>query len=552
MHSDISYNAAIYLRLSKEDGDVTEGGKLFSNSIANQEELVRDYLKSHADIRVHSVYKDDGYSGVNFDRPDFQKMMEDIKSGAVNCVIVKDLSRFGRNYIESGRYIEKIFPMLGVRFIAVTDHYDSMEDNAGSEMIIPFKNLINDAYCRDISIKVRSHLDMKRKNGEYIGAFVAYGYEKDPEDKNRLVIDEYAAGVVRDIFGMKLKGMSQHSIAKKLNSDGILSPLEYMRSRGIPLDTPFRSRAKAKWSHSAVLRILKNEMYTGVLLQGKTGTPNYKIKKRMEKPEDAWVRIEDAFEPIVSDEDFRLVQELLQRDTRIPPKGEKLYPYSGTVFCADCGAPMVRKAVSSGGKRYVYYICSEYKRDKDRCGSHRITEGALDDAVLTAVQEHIGGVLVLEDALRLMENAPEMAADVRKFKERIDLKTQEVEKIKQRKLRLYEDLKDGLLSQDDYEMLREQYTEQISEGEAAVHGFEAEMQKAAENRTEQNEWINVFKENEGSEKLSRHDVVHMIERIEVADAKHINVRFRFNTEYNRLEELIGNVLDEERERKEAI
>ena len=227
MSKNKSYNAAVYLRLSKEDGDVTEGGKTVSNSIANQEELVRDYLKSQADIRVYSVYKDDGYSGVNFDRPMFQKMLEDIKSGAVNCVIVKDLSRFGRNYIESGRYIEKIFPMLGVRFIAVNDHYDSLSEDTGADMIIPFKNLINDAYCRDISIKVRSHLDMKRKNGEYIGAFVAYGYRKDPEDKNRLIIDDYAAGVVRDIFDMKKKGMSHYSIARKLNDDGILSPLEY-------------------------------------------------------------------------------------------------------------------------------------------------------------------------------------------------------------------------------------------------------------------------------------------------------------------------------------
>ena len=158
MSKNKSYNAAVYLRLSKEDGDVTEGSKTVSNSIVNQEELVRDYLKSQADIRVYSVYKDDGYSGVNFDRPMFQKMLEDIKSGVVNCVIVKDLSRFGRNYIESGRYIEKIFPMLGVRFIAVNDHYDSLSEDTGADMIIPFKNLINDAYCRDISIKVRSHL----------------------------------------------------------------------------------------------------------------------------------------------------------------------------------------------------------------------------------------------------------------------------------------------------------------------------------------------------------------------------------------------------------
>ena len=174
-----TYQAAVYLRLSREDGDVADGGKQVSNSIANQKELVMDFLKSHPEIKVASVYADDGFSGVNFERPQFQRMLSDIREGRIDCVIVKDLSRFGRNYIESGRYIEKIFPMLGIRFIAVTDGYDSIHEDMGNDMIIPFKNLINDAYCRDISIKIRSHREIKRRNGEYIGAFAAYGCRKD-------------------------------------------------------------------------------------------------------------------------------------------------------------------------------------------------------------------------------------------------------------------------------------------------------------------------------------------------------------------------------------
>lgn len=545
MGKEVKYNAAIYLRLSKEDGDVAEGGKLVSNSIANQEELVRDYLKSHDDIRVHSIYKDDGYSGVNFERPQFQRMLSDIKAGSVNCVIVKDLSRFGRNYIESGRYIEKIFPMLGVRFIAVTDHFDSLEDNAGNEMIIPFKNLINDAYCRDISVKVRSHLDMKRKNGEYIGAFVAYGYQKDPQDKNRLIVDDYAAGVVRDIFDMKQKGMSQHAIAKKLNADGILSPLEYMRSKGINLDTPFRRRAKTKWSHSAVLRILQNEMYVGTLIQGKTGTPNYKIKRRTAKPEESWVRIEDAHEAIIPVKDFELVQELLLRDTRIPPEGDRLYPFSGTIFCADCGSPMTRKIVSSGGRKYVYYICSGNKRDKAYCSAHRISETALETAVLQTVTEHISRVLFLEEAMNVLENAPRTLANVKKYEERILAKSEEMERIKKRKLRLYEDLKDGILSRDEYEMLRAQYSDQIEDGEKAIENYEEERQKVIDNRTEQHSWIEDFKMRKGISRLSRNDVIHMIDRIEVADAKHITVHFRFIEEYEALAKSVEEMVEKE-------
>ena len=208
------YKAAIYVRLSKEDGDVSDVSKAESNSISNQKELIREFLKNKEDIAVVSERVDDGYSGVNFERPAFQLMLEDIKQGKVDCVVVKDLSRFGRNYIESGRYIEKIFPMLGVRFIAINDNYDSLIGKSQTdEIVIPFKNLINDAYCRDISIKIRSHLDVKRRKGEFIGSFTVYGYKKDEQDHNHIVIDEYASGIVEKIFIWKIEGMSQQGIA---------------------------------------------------------------------------------------------------------------------------------------------------------------------------------------------------------------------------------------------------------------------------------------------------------------------------------------------------
>ena len=207
------YHASIYLRLSKEDGDVTAGSKNESNSISNQKSLIMDYLKDKHDIQVVSIREDDGYSGVDFNRPSFQLMLEDVKKGIIDCIIVKDLSRFGRNYIEVGRYLEKLFPMLGVRFIAVNDNYDSLNVDTAHDIVMPFKNLINDSYCRDLSVKIRSHLAVKRKNGEFIGAFACYGYLKDPENKNHLVIDTYAGPVVQDIFRMKINGYSQYKIA---------------------------------------------------------------------------------------------------------------------------------------------------------------------------------------------------------------------------------------------------------------------------------------------------------------------------------------------------
>ena len=229
------YSACIYARLSRDDGD-----KLESDSIINQRALIRDYLKKHPEIHIVSEKTDDGFSGVNFDRPAFKEMMDEIRSGKVNCVVVKDLSRFGRNYIEAGNYIEKVFPFMGVRFIAINDSYDSLDRNQADSLIIPFKNLINDAYCKDISVKIRSQLEIKRKNGEYIGAFVVYGYLKDPENKNKIIVDPFASEVVRAIFKWKIEGMSQSRIADKLNAQGVLCPLEYKRSIGVNLKSSFQ------------------------------------------------------------------------------------------------------------------------------------------------------------------------------------------------------------------------------------------------------------------------------------------------------------------------
>ena len=288
------YHAAIYVRLSKEDGDVATAGKRESNSISNQKDLIKNFLKDKKDIVVVSERVDDGYSGSNFERPAFQMMLEDIKKGIVDCVVVKDLFRFGREYIDAGKYIERLFPALGVRFIAVNDHYDNLEGKSqADEIVIPFKNLINDAYCRDISIKIRS--------------------QKDSDNKNKLVIDVYATGIVKENYRMKLSGMSQTAIANALNKQGVLSPMEYKHSLGIRIQDNFKTHEQAEWSTMSVKRILGNEVYTGTL-----------------------------------------VQRLLGIDTRTSLNEEKVYPLSGLVGCGDCGAMMIKRDVPSGGKVDAY------------------------------------------------------------------------------------------------------------------------------------------------------------------------------------------------------
>ena len=292
---DIRFIDSRYTRLSRDDGDKSE-----SDSISSQKDMIREYLRDRADMVIVQEYVDDGYSGVNFDRPGFQKMMEDIKAKKVNCIVCKDLSRFARNYIDSGRYIEKIFPFMGVRFIAINDNYDSNGERSQSDsLIVPFKNLINDAYCKDISMKIRSQLDIKRKMGDFIGAFAAFGYRKSPENKNKLVVDEPAAQIVELIFRLRLQGMSNSRIADKLNEMGVLSPMEYKRSNGMRYESGFRTNERALWNAVSVLRILTNELYIGTLTQHKRGTPNYKVKKEIRYEQEDWIVIQNNHEPIV-------------------------------------------------------------------------------------------------------------------------------------------------------------------------------------------------------------------------------------------------------------
>ena len=533
-----TFQAAVYLRLSREDGDVTEGGKQVSNSIANQNELVMDYLKSHPEISVISTYTDDGYTGVNFDRPEFQRMLSDIREGKIDCVIVKDLSRFGRNYIESGRYIEKIFPMLGIRFIAITDGYDSVNEDMGTDMIVPFKNLINDAYCRDISIKIRSHMDIKRRNGEYIGAFAAYGYLKDENNKNHLVIDEYAADVVRDIFSMKLCGMSQQAIADKLNADGILSPIQYKKSIGVGLNSSFQKSLKPKWSYNAVLRILKNEVYTGTVVQGKCTTPNYKIKKRIHKDEADWIRVEDMHDAIIPKSDFDIVQEILLRDTRVAPEQSEVFPLAGMVYCADCGEPMVRKTVPAGDKRYVYYVCSGNKKDKTKCRTHNISEKKLMQGVLEVVQNHIGTMISTAYAVEKIHKAPNSKPDVVKLEDRIMKLHEEAEACNNRKMNLYEDYKDGILSREEYSMLKDKYQAQMAEIEKSIASIEADRDGILANGTGRQEWIEKLKKYEGVTELDRELVTFLIDRIEVIDPDTIQVTYRFEKALREMERVV--------------
>lgn len=521
------YNAAIYVRLSKDDGDKEE-----SDSISNQKELIGEYLKKKVNIHISSIKVDDGYSGVDFNRPAFLEVMEDIKAGKINCVVVKDLSRFGRNYIETGKYIQKIFPFLGVRFIAINDNYDSAEgSNMNDNIMIPFKNLINDSYCRDSSIKIRSQLEIKRKKGDFIGSFAAYGYKKSEKDKNKLDIDEYAASIVHDIFKWKLDGMSQQGIANRLNEMGILSPMEYKRSLGERYNTAFKVKQQALWSAVAVRRILTNELYIGVLEQGKRTTPNYKIKTRVERPKEEWVRVENSHEPIISKELFITVNGLLLHDTRIASSEETVYLFSGIIVCGDCKENMIRKTVPAKNKKYYYYTCSTNRYDKNSCTTHNISEKIFEEAVLAALNVQIRSIVDIECILTYIDTLPYKQEEILKLDAQIVKTQEELEKFQRYKLTSYEHFVDKEITKEEYQNHVKRYNAKIEKAEKLILNRKQEIQDIVSNKTITNLWIEHFKQYQNIEKLTRKVVVSLIEKIYVYENGKININFRHQAEY---------------------
>jgi DNA invertase Pin-like site-specific DNA recombinase len=530
------YIADIYLRLSREDGDNDE-----SNSITNQRAILLDFISRQPDIELHKIRIDDGFTGVNFDRPAFIEMFEDIKNGVVNTVIVRDLSRFSRNYIEGGKYIQMLFPRIGVRFIALGENYDSLKSDSSSSIIVPFKNIINDSYCADTSVKTRSSLEIKRKKGDFVGAFTVYGYKKSAENHNKLEKDIFAAEVVRDIFNLKLDGMSAQAIADKLNAEAVLSPLEYKKYCGLNFKTSFKVSFTAKWTAKAIFRILTNEIYIGILEQGKHTTPNYKIKKTVEVEKEKRARHEDFLEPIIEKAVFETVQNILKKDTRFSPTEGNIRPLSGVVFCGDCNASMFLKTTKNKYGTYHYYICSENRQNKSICSSHIIAVNALETAVLQIIQSYILTLSDMDKILDTIEKLPLQKDNVRKLNERISVLENEIFKYEDYKLSLFESYRDKIISKEDFLNYKANYSTKIETATNAKTALQAELDSILVGQIENNNWLKIFKKYAQADKLERRIVAELIEKIVVYDKTNIKVIFRYANEFERLNSALKGV-----------
>ena len=534
------YRTGIYLRLSQGDEDIDGMEKQESNSISNQKLLLEKYVSERADLKLVDIFIDDGYSGSNFERPEFKRMMQAIEDGNLDCVIVKDLSRLARERIGADELILKTFKKYGVRFIAVTDHYDSLTANRSeTQTIIPFKNLMNDHYNQDISMKVRSSQQAKRANGEFIGSFAPYGYKKSKTDKNKLVPDEYAAGIVRDIFAKKLGGMSALAISNYLNANGVLAPLEYKMKLGEKYTTSFKGAGEAKWSAKAVLRILKNDVYIGNLSQGKSTKISYKVKKEIKVPQSEWIVVPNAHEAVVSRQDFDAVQMLLTRDTKSKNGGSEAYTYAGFLYCGDCGMSMVRRDTRYKGVAKVNYICSNYNRNgKVKCSRHKISEEALNEIVLGELQSYIGSMCNYEKVLEHLESLDLNYDTAVAHDKEIAKLREELTKYSALKSSLYQDLKDGLINKEQFARYREQFSQKEQELQHAIEEQEKIIKKVYDNGIAVTKDLERYRDGIVFDKVDRLLLVTFIDRILVYENNTVEIIFKYRKEMEKVDGLI--------------
>ena len=525
------WNAAVYVRLSKEDGD-----KIESDSITSQKDILSEYVKQKDDIKISDFYIDDGWSGANFERPAFSRMMSDIYAKKINCVIVKDLSRFGRNYADSSRYIDDIFVKLNIRFIALNSGVDtiSKHNNPATQCItVGIQNVINESYIANTSVSIRGALDINRKQGKFIGSFATYGYLKDPDDYHKLVVDEEAAEVVKTIFKWFIEGKSVIGITKNLNSLGIPNPSEYKRQKGFNYKHTNRNN-DGLWCDSTVRRMLRNQMYIGNMVQGKNTNLSYKIKKCRAKPKEEWIIVEGTHEPIIDKETFEKAQSLFNRNTRTSPKKTEVDLFSGFVKCADCHRAMSKKVNNHAYGTYRYYRCvTASKKSKTACSPHSIRIDVLEKTVLSSIQNMIDTAVELEKILDKINRQAVKNGDTL-TKKALDKLKSDRESIKKMSLDLYPDYKANIITLDEYTTLKENMASKIADLNIKIAEYEKTIESEKSAQVNQSDFIKKFTQFGKIDKLTRPILCELVDSILVHKNGDITINFKFMDVYEQL------------------
>lgn len=510
----MDYHAALYIRLSKEDE--SEGP---SQSVQNQESLLREFVQQHR-LSVYDTYVDDGWSGTNFDRPSFQRMIADIEARKVNMVITKDLSRLGRDYIMTGHYMERYFPEHRVRYISLLDGIDTGVDSTAND-ITPFRAIMNDMYAKDISKKIKSVKRDKQRKGQFIGGKPVYGYKMHPTEKNKIVIDEEVAPIVRRVFALALSGMSCRNIAVLLNQEGIPTPATYAN---LPVARP--GPYTGLWSSERISDMLQNETYIGNMVQGRSVKISYKSKKCLKQGPANWVIVEGTHEPLVDAETFRKVRMLVnsRKHTR-----SRTYDFllKGLIFCHECGYPLaVLNRKNAMGEDVLYFVCRTYQRFTKAgvCSSHSIKEKTVTDAVIDKVREVCRAYLNPDELLPMAREAVENSRKQSSLETELQAVQSKIDSLTANLDRMYTDRLNGLLPEEDFQRIfnRAKLDRKLLEKKRQ----ELELRKKSSVRPEDRakELVQRFIETAGE---SRELLVSLIERVELTEDKEVIIKFRF-------------------------
>lgn len=539
------YRVGIYVRLSVENGGLGED----SESLNNQEQLLVDYVSGVPDLKLVKIYRDNGETGTEFNRPGFDMMMNDLRKGFINCIVVKDLSRFGRNYIETGEYIEKIFPFMGTRFISLLEHFDNTDPNASNkDLYVSLKNLMNEAYAKDKSMRICTAFEVKKRAGEFNVKNSPFGYKLSGNKKRPYLIDEPAASIVREIFELRLKGDSIRSIMQ-LMDEKYPTPRQYLYEKGVL----HQCRENSHWDITAIIRILNNRTYLGHMLSGKTVSRLYQGKKKTYISENQWDIVENVNEPIVSREVFDAVQGLMQveGDRMSSRRGKGKNPeniFKGLIFCRECGRFMYRGRTKITPTNVVWYFgCSNYRNHKDRACSHKrtIREEKLKGAVLTFIKNQVKladelmvRVKSFNDGVQSGNQSNErhlQAQDFRKRLDRLDILLRSS----------FESYISGVISEEDYLFNKSKYEAEIKSCKESLDSMPIKEKAIDFEEVRRNPYITSIKKFSRARTLTRDMCVALIDRIEIDEENTITICPKYRDEFSALCEMI-----EERERKE--
>ena len=525
----VLFKAGLYARLSHEKEENIERG-----TIETQMELMKNYVKDHEDIVIEEEYYDASFTGTNFERPDFKRMLEDAKTGRINCIIVKDLSRLGRNYVEMGNYIERVFPFLNVRFIAVTDDFDSFRP--GTDLMMPLKNIVNEFYAKDISKKVSTAHRRKWTTDEYMCGFAPYGYLKSKTEKNRIVVDEATAGNVRLIYKLFLDGKGYTPIAKYLNEQGIMSPLMYLKSLGYQQNV----KTNGVWTKTTVKSILTNQAYIGSAVHGKVVIEKYNNIPLHATDPSEWVIVKNTYEPLVDKEPFEKAQERVKKIsdayfakefTKHPPNEKNLL--KGKIVCGDCGKGMRLSPRTT--KSYVYFCGTFSDGINPACSRHKINQEDVNNAVFAQISNHMRCCI---DALRVIRELNARSSGLKKYdvyEKAITRQRRELEKVKRKFSELYGDYSEHLINESEYLTLKQQYLLKSEALKKEIDNLLISQNLYSKNYKIDADWENLINKYLKCRKLNKELADAFVDKVQVFEDGRISVNLVYD---DCLEELL--------------